>query len=150
MLMVNIFRKRLEKKGLPITDYYGVERLHIGQYGDPRFKKLTIKKVGQTLDKIITERKERGLRVWIKKSPIDDKSILVVFEPHQTEEMRKRYSSFDKWNKDTGKYAGHAIEINTKTGIITYELANRGTSRLTEKQRKEYMRIFNALRKIKS
>ena len=146
--MVNIFRKKLEKKKVPITDYMGIERLHLGQYGDPRFRNLTIKETGQILDKVIKNRKERGLIVHIKKLPIDEKVILVEFEPYPTDEVRKKLTSHE-WNKEAGNYAGHAIEINTKTGIITYELANRGAAKLTGKQREECLRIFDALRKIK-
>jgi len=146
--MVNIFRKRLEKKKVPVTDYMGIERLHLGQFGDSRFRKLTIQKTGEVLDKVIKNRKERGLEVHIKKLPIDEKVILIEFEPRVTDAVRKKWTA-DKWNKETGNYAGHAIEIDTRTGIITYELANRGAAKLTGKQREEYLRIFDALRKIK-
>ena len=146
--MVNILRKKLEKKKVPVTDYMGIERLHLGQFGDPRFRKLTIQKTGEALEKVIKNRKERGLVVNIKKSPIDEKSILIVFEPSATDATRKKYT-YEQWNKETGNYAGHAIEINTRTGIITYDIANRGAAKLTNKQREEYLRIFDALRKIK-
>jgi len=146
--MVNIFRKRLEKKKVPVTDYMGIERLHIGQFGDQRFRNLTIKQTGQVLDKVIKNRKERGLEVNIRKLPINEKVILVEFKPQITDAVRKRWTS-DEWNKETGNYHGHAIEIDTRNGIITYELANRGAAKLTPKQREEYLRIFDALRKIK-
>jgi hypothetical protein len=146
--MVDVFRKRLEKRKIPVTDYMGFERLHLGRYGDPRFRDLTIKRTGQILDKVIKNREERGLKVNIKKSPIDEKSILIVFEPTITDATRKKYTS-KQWSRETGNYHGHAIEINTKTGIITYELGNRGAAKLTGKQREEYLRIFDALRKAK-
>jgi hypothetical protein len=147
--MVDKFRKRLEKKKVPITDYMGIERLYLGRYGDQRFRDLSIKKTAQILDKVIKNREERGLKVNIKKSPIDEKSILIEFEPTITDAARKKYTS-KQWSRETGNYHGHAIEINTKTGIITYDIANRGAAILTSKQRAEYLRIFDALRKIKN
>jgi len=126
----------------------GVERLYLGRFGDPRFRNLSIKKTAQILDKVIKNRKERGLQVHIKKLPTDSKIIVIEFEPRATDAARKKLT-VDEWGNEAGNYSGHAIEINTTTGIITYDLANRGAAKLTEKQRDEYCGIFEALRKIK-
>jgi len=146
--MVNILKKQFEKEFPPfgphsvpqVTDYMDVERLHIKmmevalKHFEAKTRlELDLEEITELADKIFDDVGHRTY-LW---DDYGQEKIVIDFKNISIEEYIKKYSH-------------HEIEIykSANTPILTYNLANRGTASLHERQREKYFQFAIDLKSI--
>ncbi len=146
--MVNLLREMFEKEFPPfgpkkvpqLTDYRGIERLHIRimdvalKHIESKTKlNLDLEEITELADKIFDDVGHRTY-LW---DDYGQEEIIIDFKNISIEEYIKKYSNHEIW-----------IEKSANTPVLTYQLANRGTASLHKRQREKYFQFAIDLKSI--
>lgn len=148
--MVSDLRRKLLKRNYPVQTYGADERLHVGEFNTGLHAKLTKEVLLKKAEGAIKKSKERGIALKVSEHPENKDILLLEFDLPITPEVRKRFKTIDEYEADTGKFAGHSVEVNRQSGIVTLNLGNRGTVILSPRQSKEYLELVEKIGVMKA
>jgi nucleoside-diphosphate-sugar epimerase len=109
-----------------------------------RFKKYTLEDAKPIIEKILKKEIDKGLELRVCKSTFNPENVYIEFIPTPVDRVGKKMT--EKEFNNYQKFWGHHIEIGKDTGFITLGIGNRGTTSLSEEQRKYYSDMVRKLR----